>query len=191
MRHRAIDIRKHFIRSMLNNNKIHSSIIHHCFTTVVVKAIQDHDEPLVIEILVGNRARKAAEMIGASPPDGFLAKVEGLLRKYLDGLQIDFTPIHINFVGLTIFQKAVLNAARQVPYGSTHSYCNLAAAAGYPRAIRAAATVMARNRFPIIIPCHRIIHKDGSLGAYSGDWDGEDAALKRSLIQLEKTVSAK
>jgi methylated-DNA-[protein]-cysteine S-methyltransferase len=67
-----------------------------------------------------------------------------------------------------------------IGYGRTESYAQVAAAAGSPRAVRAAGTACATNPLPVIVPCHRVIRSDGSPGAYVG---GPDA--KRSLLGLE------
>jgi methylated-DNA-[protein]-cysteine S-methyltransferase len=169
-----------------NNKNIHTSVIRHRIATVVVRGMQKLGEAMVTEILVGTKAKKVAEGLKPSPRDPLLTKAVRLLGDYLDGSDVDFSAIQMDMEGLTSFQIAVLRAAQGIPYGSTASYSGLAKAAGHPRAVRAAGTVMARNPFPIIIPCHRVIRSDGSPGAYSGDWDGEDAAIKRALLQLEK-----
>jgi O-6-methylguanine DNA methyltransferase len=178
------------MKNIVNNN-IHSSILRHRITTLVIKGTQRQGNPLVTEILIGTKAKKAAEKLASPSRDAFLAETVGLLRGYLDGNPVDFSTIHLDMEGLTAFQIAVLRAAGRIPYGSTVSYSGLAKAAGHPSAIRAAASVMATNRFPIIIPCHRVINKDGSPGAYSGDRVGEDAAVKRALLQLEKEAREK
>lgn len=79
------------------------------------------------------------------------------------------------------FHRRVWDVARTVPYGETRSYKWLAEQVGSPRAYRAAAQAMAKNRFPLIVPCHRIIASDGSLGGFSGGLD-----LKRTLLALER-----
>jgi len=78
------------------------------------------------------------------------------------------------------FQRKALLALARVQYGRTISYGELAAEAGNPRAARAAGTACARNPIAIVIPCHRVIAGDGSLGGYGG---GEDQ--KRLLLKLE------
>lgn len=78
------------------------------------------------------------------------------------------------------FRREVLGALRQVGYGTTASYAQLAADAGRPRAVRAAATACATNPLPLVIPCHRVVRSDGSLGGYGGG-----AAMKRALLSLE------
>jgi methylated-DNA-[protein]-cysteine S-methyltransferase len=79
------------------------------------------------------------------------------------------------------FDAAVWTAARQIPYGETVSYGELAAMAGYPRAARAAGNAMARCPFSPVVPCHRVIHADGSIGGW-----GADTWVKRWLLDLER-----
>lgn len=79
------------------------------------------------------------------------------------------------------FRRTVLDSLRGVGYGTTISYTALAAASGNPRAVRAAATACATNPLPLVIPCHRIVRSDGSVGKYGG---GSEA--KEYLIALEK-----
>ncbi len=83
--------------------------------------------------------------------------------------------------GGTPFQRRVWQALRKIPLGTTIDYSTLAAQVGNSRAIRAAASSNARNPIAIVIPCHRVIGKDGSLRGYSGGYD-----RKRWLIQHER-----
>ena len=78
------------------------------------------------------------------------------------------------------FRSSVLAHLRQIPYGATESYAQVAAATGHPRAVRAAGSACATNPVPIVVPCHRVVRSDGSPGGYAG---GPDA--KRSLLTLE------
>jgi methylated-DNA-[protein]-cysteine S-methyltransferase len=78
------------------------------------------------------------------------------------------------------FRRAVLGHLREIPYGQTASYGTLAAAAGSPKAARAVGSACASNPLPIVLPCHRIIRSDGTIGNYIG---GTDA--KRTLLTLE------
>ena len=83
----------------------------------------------------------------------------------------------------TEFQVAVANALRAVPYGETVTYGELAALAGHPNAQRAAGSFCAANRFPLVVPCHRVVAADG-LGSY-GSLGGE---YKRRLLELEHAL---
>jgi O-6-methylguanine DNA methyltransferase len=86
------------------------------------------------------------------------------------------------------FERDVLVAAREIPYGQTRSYGWLAREARRPLAVRAAATVMARNPLWLVIPCHRVIYADGRLGPYGDGARG--LARKRALLEREGAVLA-
>ena len=64
-------------------------------------------------------------------------------------------------------EKAVWEALTRIPEGETRNYSEVAEMAGYPRAVRAVASAIGRNPFPIQIPCHRVIRKDGGLGGFA------------------------
>jgi O-6-methylguanine DNA methyltransferase len=169
-----------------DNQKIHSAIIRHPLTTVIVKGIARQQRLFLIEIIVGARAQRIPSDGFDDHRDSLLAPILRKLQAYLDGQQVDFSAIPIELHGVSSFQSAVLHAARRIPYGSTRSYSLLAKEAGFANAIRATASVMRNNPLPLLIPCHRVIRKSGSIGAYCGDAHGEDAALKQSLLQLER-----
>ncbi|MCP1386981.1 methylated-DNA--[protein]-cysteine S-methyltransferase [Corynebacterium sp. TA-R-1] len=78
------------------------------------------------------------------------------------------------------FRLRAQQALLAVPYGETATYAQLAALAGNARAVRAAGTACATNPLPIVVPCHRIVRADGSLGNYAGG-----IAMKRFLLDLE------
>ena len=78
------------------------------------------------------------------------------------------------------FRRTVLTHLPDIAYGSTASYAALAAAAGNPRAVRAVGTACATNPLPIVVPCHRVVRSDGTVGQYIG---GVDA--KKTLLALE------
>ena len=79
----------------------------------------------------------------------------------------------------TAFQEAVWQALREIPPGETRSYAQLAAAAGSPGAVRAAGSACGANHVPVIIPCHRALRSDGSMGGYAYGVDRKRALLKR------------
>ncbi|MCL1839883.1 MGMT family protein [Candidatus Saccharibacteria bacterium] len=81
--------------------------------------------------------------------------------------------------GGTEFARAVLREMAKIPYGEVRSYGELALRAGYPRAARAVGTVCRNNRYPIIIPCHRVVGSNG-IGGYSFGLQ-----MKRELLRLE------
>ena len=113
-------------------------------------------------------------------PDAFTEVVE-CLHRYAAGDRTALDEIGLDFSGITPFFSAAWNACRSIPAGETRSYAWLAAEAGSPLAMRAAGQAMARNRFSLIIPCHRVIASDGGLGGYGGGGLG----VKARLLQME------
>jgi methylated-DNA-[protein]-cysteine S-methyltransferase len=106
-----------------------------------------------------------------------------LLERYFAGEPVAFdvdVAAYTEALGCTTFERDVFAALAAVPYGRPVSYRDLAHAAGRPNAYRAVGSVMARNTLPILLPCHRVIKNDGSLGSY-----GDDPAWKRRLLRLE------
>ena len=93
--------------------------------------------------------------------------------------EIDFSPIPLDVHG-TPFQLAVWQALRRIPKGETRTYAQLAAAVGRPGAVRAAGSANGANHVSLLIPCHRVIRTDGSLGGYA--WG---LAIKARLLQRE------
>ncbi|PFG41204.1 methylated-DNA-[protein]-cysteine S-methyltransferase [Georgenia soli] len=81
------------------------------------------------------------------------------------------------------FRREVLAHLTDVPYGRTVSYTELATASGRPRAVRAAASACATNPVPLVVPCHRVLRSDGSLGGYLAGLD-----VKRTLLALESAA---
>lgn len=113
------------------------------------------------------------------------------LERYFSGELKKFTvPLSLQ-VG-TPFQQQVWQALQNVPYGSTQSYADIAVAIENPKAVRAIGQANRNNPLPIVIPCHRIIGKNGSMTGYSGASE-IGIAKKRYLLALEKNncVSAR
>lgn len=114
---------------------------------------------------------------------GTVPKVETLVHRvagYFRGERVSFEDVDIDADGWTPFQLDVAAALRSVSYGEVVSYSDLARLAGYPRAQRAAGTFCAHNRFPLVVPCHRVVGTQG-IGSYGSL--GLD--YKRRLLALE------
>jgi methylated-DNA-[protein]-cysteine S-methyltransferase len=102
------------------------------------------------------------------------------LGAYFEGEPVAFGDVEIEADEWTPFQLDVAAALRDVAYGEVVSYSDLARLAGYPRAQRAAGTFCARNRYPLVVPCHRVVGAQG-IGSYGSL--GLD--YKRRLLALE------
>ncbi|MGB2875974.1 MAG: methylated-DNA--[protein]-cysteine S-methyltransferase [Gaiellaceae bacterium] len=105
------------------------------------------------------------------------------LRAYFDGANPSFSDVELDLAWCTAFQRAAVEAIRAIPYGETATYGEVAALAGHANAQRAVGSVCASNRFPLIVPCHRIVAADG-LGSYGS----LGIAYKRRLLELEHVV---
>lgn len=113
-----------------------------------------------------------------------LLRLREELRRYFAGTLRSFS-VPLVYPG-TPFQVKVWNQLLRIPYGETRSYADLAGAVGSPRALRAVGTANGRNRIAILIPCHRVVNKDGRLGGYGGGfW------RKRWLLDLERSRCAR
>jgi methylated-DNA-[protein]-cysteine S-methyltransferase len=115
-------------------------------------------------------------------PQKFLAALRRRLQKFSRQPDDDFHDIELAIDSYTDFQRAVVQHCRRILVGQTMSYGELAQAAGYPGAARAVGQVMASNRFPVIVPCHRVVGAKGSLGGFSAP-DGLN--FKRRLLDAE------
>jgi methylated-DNA-[protein]-cysteine S-methyltransferase len=112
-----------------------------------------------------------------------IAELVRRFRAYFDGERVGFDDVAIDLDWCTPFQIAVAAALREVPYGETVTYGELAALAGYPNAQRAAGTFCAHNRYALIVPCHRVVAA-GGLGSYGS----LGVAFKRRLLELERAL---
>ena len=101
------------------------------------------------------------------------------LKDYFSGRLQDFHQ-DIVFLHGTDFEKKVWLSLREIPYGETRTYKWLAEKVGSPKGSRAVGQALSRNPVPIVLPCHRVIESDGSIGGYSGGVN-----IKRRLLDLE------
>lgn len=85
---------------------------------------------------------------------------------------------------LTPFEWKVLAATQKIPLGQTRSYQWVARTIGQPQAVRAVGQALHKNPFPLIVPCHRVIKSDGSLGGYAGGRE-----MKKELLSLEREIA--
>ena len=110
----------------------------------------------------------------------FFSELTKRFQDYYSGKKTSF-PDELDFSNATAFQRLVLEATRLIPYGETRSYGWVANQIGKPLAARAVGQALGKNPFLIIVPCHRVISGNGSLGGFGGGLD-----MKRVLLQLEK-----
>jgi len=104
------------------------------------------------------------------------------LLAYAAGKRVEFHDVRVDPGRLTDFQHRVLHHCRQIPYGQTLTYGELAIKAGSPRAARAVGNCLAANRIPLVIPCHRVVPAMGHVGAFSAPGG---TRMKQRLLVLE------
>lgn len=102
------------------------------------------------------------------------------LVSYFSGNKVDF-PEKLDLTGATDFQREVWRATLSIPYGETRSYGWVAGRINRPKAPRAVGQALGRNPLPVIIPCHRVLSGDGSLGGFTGGLE-----MKRFLLGIER-----
>jgi methylated-DNA-[protein]-cysteine S-methyltransferase len=103
------------------------------------------------------------------------------LDEYFDGRRTGFD-LALDWTLTAGFRRKVLDATARIPYGRTGTYRSVATAAGSPKAVRAAGTALATNPIPIIVPCHRVLRSDGTLGEYRGGSDRKGALLRHESV---------
>ena len=125
-----------------------------------------------------DRLRKVQGRAVVPGQTSITAQIEAELEAYFKGELSEFkTPLSPSG---TAFQNQTWAALQRIPYGETRSYSELADMIGNAKAVRAVASANANNGLALIIPCHRVIGRDGGLGGYAGGLD-----RKRALIDLE------
>jgi len=120
-----------------------------------------------------------AEFPGAIESDSPFQPVADLLRLYFKGEPVEFD-VPLDLDGLRPFTALVLAQTRRIGYGRVASYGGIASAVGNAKASRAVGQALGRNPIPVVIPCHRIVKGDGTLGGF-----GMGADLKAKLLARE------
>jgi AraC family transcriptional regulator of adaptative response/methylated-DNA-[protein]-cysteine methyltransferase len=146
----------------------------------------------ICALSLGDSDAELAESLHATYPaaeihlsDKALGDYLRAVLDYLEGEPDLDLPVDIR---VTAFQQRVLDALKQIPYGETRSYSEVAEAIGQPEAVRAVASACASNPTALVIPCHRVTRKDGSLSGYR--WGPERKALLLAMEQAEKGEDA-
>lgn len=125
---------------------------------------------------------RRAEGTEKSAPPRWVQHVIRRIADHLSGTTRDLATIPIDDSEALPFHRAVYEAARTIPAGKTVTYGDLAAMAGSPHAARAVGQALARNPFPLIVPCHRIVAADGRLGGFTAP---QGIRLKARLLAQE------
>ena len=145
--------------------------------------------------LAGSRRLPPGDESAAARTEAHLDAGESALARYFEGEKDPWDGLVLAPAG-TEFQLRVWAALRQIPYGGTLSYLELARSAGSPKGARAVGQANHNNPLGIIVPCHRVIAADGTLGGYAGGLDRKrwllehEGALPRSLFAAAENSSA-
>ena len=144
------------------------------------------DGPKIERVVLSAPGFPAQKITQTARPDlvsGSCTEVDGvadLIVAFLNGDDIRFPLEMIRLDLCTQFQQKVLRAEHGIPRGRVSTYQRIARHIGNAKGARAVGTALAKNPFPIIIPCHRAVRSDGTLGGYQGGVD-----MKRTLLEME------
>lgn len=151
---------------------------YYCYSSPIGNLLLIGSESALQELhLSGTWGNK--NVAGCREDNSFLSNAVSQLDEYFSGTRKVFD-LNLQLRG-TEFQKTVWQALTDIPYGSTASYGYIAKQIGKPKGARAVGLANNRNPIPIIIPCHRVIGKDGSLTGYGGG-----LKVKKQLLDLEQ-----
>ena len=156
------------------------------FGPVAILWAEIDDNPVTIKVILSNAQISAEDNVNRFYPDSIKSsstEIDDLaldIKAFLEGEKIIFSLDNIALDNCSEFQRQVLMAEYQIPWGSISTYQKIAQYIGRKKAARAVGNALARNPFPIIIPCHRAIRSDGSLGGFQGGLE-----MKRTLLENE------
>jgi O-6-methylguanine DNA methyltransferase len=152
------------------------------------------DEKGLLRTSLPSRTYQSAEkyllvgMFGYANKDNELyPELQKRIKAYYKGVYVDFSscnlpPIHWNW---SDFACKVLKVCKEIPIGKIITYSQLAKRAGFPKAARAAGSVLAKNPLPLVVPCHRVIRSNGKIGNFSAPGGGK---TKKKMIEYEKQL---
>ncbi|MGN1321107.1 MAG: methylated-DNA--[protein]-cysteine S-methyltransferase [Methanosphaera sp.] len=132
-------------------------------------------------------------VLSETEPDDYIMEVMSDVKEIIMGKDIHFDYSHLDFSILTDFQRIVLLKQKDIPHGRVTSYKKLAELIDKPKSARPVANVLSSNPFPIVIPCHRTVRSDWTIGGYVGMNDGlyKRLILENEGVQFEKDVVQK
>ena len=148
--------------------------------------VESGKTPRICRVILSSEKRSAENFLGGDFPlsrPGVSAQMETLAARmgnFLRGEDVTFEMDSLLLDRCSRFQQQVLQIEHGVPRGRVTSYQRIAEKSGSPRSARPVGSALARNPFPILVPCHRAIRSDGTLGGFQGG-----LAMKRALLALE------
>ena len=156
------------------------------FGSVAIAWAERAGRPKVVRVLLSRPGAPAQSGIARLHPEarpGSCAAIRAVadaIVLFLEGADLAIPLDVADLASCPPFQRAVLRAEHAIPRGKVSTYGLLAARVGRPGAARAAGTALATNPFPIVVPCHRAVRLDRSIGGYQGG-----PAMKRALLAME------
>lgn len=156
------------------------------FAPVAVLWRVHEGRPQICRVILSRPGISAVKIVEALYPhvvSGSCAQIDdaaGMIEAFLHGEDIRFSLENVHFGSCSSFQQKVLRAEYEIPRGFVSTYRKIAEHVGMPLGARAVGTALAGNPFPIIIPCHRAIRTDGTLGGFQGG-----IAMKQALLEAE------
>ncbi len=165
---------------------LYKKIIPTPFNPLVLLWGEKGEQPIIQKIFLSNEMISAAELADQIYPDVTIESCEQIdgigdkMLRFLHGEDMHFSLEIVDLDFIKPFQKKVLLAEHGVPRGSITTYQRLAAHLGNRNGARAIGNALKNNPFPIIIPCHRAIRSDGTLGGFQGGMK-----MKRALLEIE------
>ena len=172
-------------------NKAETTQVFHClretpFGPVAILWSVYRGRPKILRVLISKSGVSARHVVNTSFPESLpssCVEVDAVASKILAFLNGDDIRFSLDMIRLGLcskFQHEVLRAEHGIPRGSVSTYQRIAKHLGHDKAARAVGGALANNPFPIIIPCHRAIRSDGTLGGYQGGLE-----MKRALLKME------
>jgi len=144
------------------------------------------DRPKIIRVLIPKPSLTVKKQLSSLFPNASLTTCSEIvtiaddIEAFLNGDKIKFSLEIVRMDVCSEFQKKVLRAEHRIPHGSVSTYQRIARYLNKPNGARAVGNALANNSFPIIIPCHRAIRSDRTLGGYQGGLE-----MKRTLLEME------
>lgn len=166
--------------------KIKSTLIKSPFGPIALIWSNFNGYPKIVRILLSNPDLSAEDQLSTIYPHSQKSSSEEIdklttaIKAFLDGEDVLFSLDCVDLDACSPFQKAVLLAEYQIPRGSISTYQLIARHIGKEKGARAVGNALANNPFPIIIPCHRAIRSDGTIGGFRGG-----SAMKKALLEAE------
>lgn len=156
------------------------------FGSLSIVWLDGKDGPRVRRVFLPNDRVSADDVVRNAFPGsmslscGPIRELSGRVQRFLNGEAVEFDTKLIELEKCPQFQRKVLRAERRIPRGWVSTYGRIARSLGVSNGARAVGRALSLNPFPIIIPCHRAVKSDGTLGGFQGGLD-----MKRELLVLE------